>query len=360
MNRIPPAVLALVPLALALTAGGARADEPAARLDGRSLARSIEAQTDEAARRGLIDQAARLRGEAADQFVGWAAAKWKDGGWEHLAPALAKIDVQASVELLMQVAREAPMTPVGCAASVALGHVRPGRVFSLVWPAWVADHGTFNDALVGCLASRPTEGLALLQGRVQEVAQELDWLPADDDRRGELLALLDDVTEVVSSSLTATDQPLELLAGVDASSAHPCVVRGITRGIDARVPSRAALAQERRRALEEQGADPALPVDVDYSSELQAERQHYAPVLIACALRGDPRLAVEAFGVLPLVLDVLTEDVAPVLLEAIESADRQLSAAAFTCLRRISGEDLPQTRNAWERWWTSTKEVARD
>lgn len=90
-----------------------------------------------------------------------------------------------------------------------------------------------------------------------------------------------------------------------------------------------------------------------------------APTTSRDALLARVRAFEEADRSFNLLRLELTEDWAQLLLAALdrpsdEPGARGLQNAAFTCLKRISGQDLPQTRNAWERWWKSTWEVTGD
>ncbi len=333
-----------------------------AELTGEQLAKAIEGAANDEERLALHGQVASLDRSEAARFTTWASDKWTAGGWEHLAPALALVDSRPAAELLLRVARERMMTPLGDAALSAMGSMSPAHVFPLLWPAWLENSSAFQAPLVRCLSRHPALGLPLLVRQVEESERELEWLPEDDAKRATLETRLDRVVPLVVSAMEATDRPDQFVAAIDVGGAPLPLVRGVTRGIRQRVPSLAALAQElrQRRAGPSDGAFEAESgveegaeeeVYVEYPQDVLAERQLYADVLFAAASRDEPALTVDVFRSLPVVLDGLTEGWAELLLAAVSSEDRKLKNAAFACLKRITGQDLPQTHNAWERWW---------
>ena len=142
-------------------------------LSGSALARSIEGATDDAARAALIEQVKGLAPPEAESFVQWATDRWEDGGWEHLAPALARTDRDDAAELLVRVSMDRFQTGLGTAALEALGTMKPEQTIGLLWPMWLEHRTYFESALVRSVAVGPTAGLAVLQEEARAAAAEL-------------------------------------------------------------------------------------------------------------------------------------------------------------------------------------------
>src|SRR5690606_18267841 len=128
---------------------------------------------DASAREALVAKVAALSPAERESFVGWAQAAWEGGGWERLAPALARIGTTAAAEHLVQAAiTVADGGGSGARAALeALGDVSPDLAFAPLWDVW-ADRGSrryFAGPFARSIARDPYRGLQRLHDKVREL-----------------------------------------------------------------------------------------------------------------------------------------------------------------------------------------------
>lgn len=313
----PPAVLA----ALFLSAPRPVEERlPSHPDDGPALVAQLEeAPADpagQATRSALVERVRALPASGQVAFVHEAARRREAlGGWRHLAPALGAIGTRGAIAELGRMARvdgerawgEDEAVAALCSLSPALGvpellegctRERGRRV--------VARNRT---ALAGLLQAEPAAWALFLS--VDRARPDLERERSLGEAAG----------QVLSVAIPGLGDPRPVFGAATAFRSPAPLLVGLVRGIAARDP----------RGPHAPACEEALRF---------VARESDAPEVLVAAYEAVPR-----------VLPALTAPWAGLLFPALEHPDRAVALAAWTALRRITGQQLPQATASWRGWW---------
>lgn len=147
-----------------------------------------------------------------------------------------------------------------------------------------------------------------------------------------------------------------------APEAHEVIASGIARGIGARAapfakrPGAAPSPEPAGDADDEEheGEPPteAEPAAETAEPDAAPQRVEMLEALSALAQRPEPLVRRETFRALPALLPALDATWAQLLSLALADPDAGVRDGAWATLKLITGQALPQSSVAWQRWWT--------
>jgi hypothetical protein len=357
--------------------------------DGAALARALEEQPQE--QEELLPQIDLLTSRERARFVGWAERRREEQGWLHLAPALVRLGTPGAAAELGAMARS--NSEVAFAALDGLRQLPrelllPQLVEGLTCDARHARAAAW-DGLADLLVEDPHDML---------LEVEMAWGMAL-DRSPELFEAL---AEVTARAMVDVEDDRPFTDRISWGAPAP-ICAGVVRGIRMRLADREAKRRaEEARLAREAEQDPERPVDPgglddpdepDYPDdplepeepepELTPEqleetaweaeqaaweaelawledpsRHRYEAALIEALERHWDVLAIslEAMRTAPLVVVELDSWWVQVFTDFMTDESRELAWDSWQALRQISGQDLPQSRRAWELWWEREEE----
>lgn len=387
---------------------------PALAADGAALAKTIE-KSKKKARRALLEDVQKLTLEEKKAFVQYAIKR--RGKWKRLCPALAVIGSQGAVDELLRLALNEPLDAgqfdLGQVSLQALVTYAPGhRVLpALLKGLWHDDRkvaARFNSFVRLCLAgeskkitsdaalaailsptrelerkhARATEELADLEADAKEDPENVDTKQLK-QKRAALKRLENNarlMQDLVGQALAATKQPDPFLRRLTPSDVSSFLAAGLAQGIRKRVVrtvltarrKKAAQAKKERERMgggfqdDEETKKPkkrrwtrrvvrpkrVVLKDDDYQAA-QEDRSRFLSALENLAERDEPRVQLQTFLAVPVLLEQLDATWADYLIKGLErKLDRRaVFNAASRALRLITGAIVSNNHIAWRAWW---------